>query len=158
VSLTETEIRQLLAATMGYDNRRPGDLNVAAWIKASEVGRWTFDEALEAVHHHGANSTEFLVPAHVTQRIRAERQDRAMREAAPKPDPDGQRRMAALTAGAFHDVPAADEQPARRGPLSVPCPHCQAQPGQGCTRPSHGGPKPTQPHPSRRDAARGEAA
>lgn len=156
--LTPDDVVDVLTVAAAYDRRTVGQADVHAWSDAAERGRWTRDEALDAVKAHYAASTAWLMPAHVTERIRAERQDRAMREAAPKPDPDGQRRMAALTTGAFHDVPAADEQPARRGPLSVPCPHCQAQPGQGCTRPSHGGPKPTQPHPSRRDAARGEAA
>ncbi|MGW4484307.1 hypothetical protein ACWEOE_10765 [Amycolatopsis sp. NPDC004368] len=71
--LTDDQIRALLAAAMGYDNRRPGELNLAAWREASDRGRWTFGEAVNAVHEHYATSTEFLMPAHITQRLKADR-------------------------------------------------------------------------------------
>ncbi len=76
--LTDEEIRAVLAAAMGYDNRRPGDLNVAAWQEASEIGRWTLGEAVEAVHQHYATRTDFLMPGHVTQHIRAARRTAPM--------------------------------------------------------------------------------
>jgi hypothetical protein len=68
--LTDDQIRALLTVAMGYDNRRPGDLNVAAWREASTRGRWTFDAAVEAIHAHYAESTDFLMPGHITKRVR----------------------------------------------------------------------------------------
>lgn len=69
--LTDDQIRALLAVAMGYDNRRPGDLNVAAWTEASTRGRWTFNAAVEAIHDHYARNTDFLMPGHITQKLRA---------------------------------------------------------------------------------------
>lgn len=76
--MTEQEIRQLLAVAMAYDNRKPGDMNVMAWTEAANRGRWSFEAALEAIHAHYAQSTDFLMPAHITTLIR-----HAMRQPAP---------------------------------------------------------------------------
>lgn len=75
--MTEDEIRGLLAAAMAYDNRRPGDANVAAWMEAAVRAKWTFREALDAVHAHYATSTVFLMPGHITERLRVERRQPA---------------------------------------------------------------------------------
>lgn len=79
--MTEQEIRTLLALAMSYDNRRPGEANVAAWREAADRGRWTFDAAVEAIHEHYARSTEFLMPGHITAAVRAR-----MRLPAPASD------------------------------------------------------------------------
>lgn len=92
MTLYTDEITRLLAIAAGYDNRRPGELNTAAWHDASHRGRWTFEEAAEAVKEHYANKVEFVMPAHVTEIIRthrrraeAERQQREMLEAPRNP-------------------------------------------------------------------------
>jgi hypothetical protein len=69
--MTEHEIRLLLAAAMAYDNRNPGQAAVLAWQEAAARARWTFAEAIDAVHAHYAESTAFLMPGHITQRLRA---------------------------------------------------------------------------------------
>jgi hypothetical protein len=71
--LTELEVRRLLAAAMAYDNRKPGESTVLAWSEAARRERWTFDAALDAVHAHYAESTAYLMPGHITQRIRLAR-------------------------------------------------------------------------------------
>jgi hypothetical protein len=71
--VTETEIRQLLAAAMAYDNRRPAKAAVLAWTEASVRAGWTFDAALDALHAHYAESTAFLMPGHITERLRSRR-------------------------------------------------------------------------------------
>ena len=83
--LTEEEVRAVLAAAMGYDNRRPGDLNVAAWREASDIGRWTLGEAVEAVHQHYARQRDFLMPADVTEFVRTN-------AATPRSPPSGRSR------------------------------------------------------------------
>lgn len=75
--MTEDEIRGLLAAAMAYDNRRPGDANVAAWMESARRERWTFADALEAIHAHYARSAQFVMPGHVTELIRQERRQPA---------------------------------------------------------------------------------
>jgi hypothetical protein len=69
--VNEQEVRAILAAAMAYDNRKPGAANLLAWMEAANRGRWTFTDALEAVHDHYAKSPDFLMPAHVTAFIRA---------------------------------------------------------------------------------------
>lgn len=74
MSLTLAEVKFLLGHAMGYDNRKmPGDANLAAWVEASRRASWTLPAALEALHEHYAHSAEFLMPGHITERIRANR-------------------------------------------------------------------------------------
>ncbi|WP_027947191.1 hypothetical protein [Amycolatopsis taiwanensis] len=102
--MNDDQIRALLAVAMGYDNRRPGELNIAAWTEASARGRWTFDAALEAIHAHYAENTEFLMPAHITRRVRAGAGQPPRYEALPPAQPaseDTRRRMRDLIGNAF---------------------------------------------------------
>jgi hypothetical protein len=69
--MNEQEVRAVLATAMAYDNRKPGEANVAAWMEAADRGRWTFGAALDAVHEHYATSTQFLMPGHITAAVRA---------------------------------------------------------------------------------------
>lgn len=156
--LTDREARVLLAHAMAYDARiQPGDAIAAAWVEASRRARWTYDEALEAVLQHYAESADWLMPGVVTQRIRAARQDAAMRAPQePAPNPIGQKRLAELTAGAFRAISADDpsgEEP-RSAVLLRPCPFCQAKPGEHCTRRGlTGRVRLAKAHPSRLEAA-----
>lgn len=144
--MTQNEIIDLLTAASAYDNRNASKAAVLAWSKSAELGRWTINEALDAIHAHYAESTTYLMPAHVTQWIRAQRQDAAMRNPIDPPDPVGQKRLAALIAGAFQTIPDdwRDDAHSRR------CPSCNAQPGEQCTRESDTGRATTRiPHPAR---------
>lgn len=86
--MNEIEVRRLLAAAMAYDNRKPGQAAVLAWGEAADRGRWSFEAALEAVHCHYAESTEFLMPGHITQRLRTGRRaDAEQFRALPGPAP-----------------------------------------------------------------------
>lgn len=97
--MTEQEIRALLVAAMAYDNRKPGDANVAAWTEAAKRGRWTFKAALDAIHEHYATSTAFLMPGHITAAIRARMRQPvpfAELEAAQPASKETQERFSAL--------------------------------------------------------------
>lgn len=89
--LSHDEVVDLLTAVAAYDNRKPNPASVLAWGKAAEIGRWALPEALDAVHAHFAECPEYLMPAHVGNRIRDRRQDAALRTtsaelgAAPAP-------------------------------------------------------------------------
>lgn len=159
--LTEDETKAVLAAATSYDNRKAGRATILAWGEAARRARWTFAEALDAVHEHYANDTAFLMPGHVTQRIRVQRQDRSMRDLPPRPDELGQRRVEKLTSGAFgtvdgevieHQAAPTEPQPDR---LARGCPHCLAGPGKPCTRPSRDGTPValSRVHPSRTEAS-----
>jgi hypothetical protein len=76
--MNQAEVQALLAIAVAYDNRKPGEATIAAWMEAAERGRWTFPAAMEAIHEHYATSTAFLMPGHITAAMRAQ-----MRQPAP---------------------------------------------------------------------------
>lgn len=137
--MNEDEVRALLAVAMGYDNRRPGDLNVAAWREASERGRWTLGEAVNAAHEHYAVSSDFLMPAHITDRIKAERRHAplpAERQIEMAP-PAEVSRIRQVVQEVADQLGWSQRTTAKSDPeLKVRCPHdpCQAGIGRPCGR------------------------
>lgn len=85
--LTDDQIRALLTAAMAYDNRRPGELNIAAWREAATRGRWTFDAALDAIHDYYANDGRFIMPVDITKRVRASASQPPRHTALPPAQP-----------------------------------------------------------------------
>ena len=152
--LTHDEVVDLLTAISAYDNRKPNPASVLAWGKAAEIGRWTLVEALDAVHSHFSENPDYLMPAHVGNRIRDGRQDHALRSTGHE-----------LIEAARPELTAAVDQLARRmaipeqfrptgnEALTVECPHCKAGVDLPCTRPSRGGPVERSPHPTRIELA-----
>lgn len=137
--LTDEEIRAVLAVAMGYDNRRPGELNVAAWREASERGRWTLGEAIEAVHEHYAAKRDFLMPADIRDWIRGHRQHQPLPaerqiEVAP---PAEQERIRAAVAEVAANLGWSNRGTHTKDPeRSIRCPHqpCSAPAGRPCGR------------------------
>ena len=76
-TMTADEIIDLLSVVTAYDNRNATQATVMAWSKSAGIARWTAEAAHWAVHQHFAESTDWLMPAHVTQRIRAARRTEA---------------------------------------------------------------------------------
>lgn len=160
--LTRNETLDLLSAVTAYDNREATPENVLAWQEAAHRGRWTFDEALDAVHAHYVETDKWLMPAHITERVRDRRRDALARETG-REQIEAQRAIEAgrearvheATANAFRAIGDDDQhRTQRRAALDRKCPHCGANPRQPCTRPSRGGPVPTRSlHPSRTEAA-----
>lgn len=140
--LTRPEMVNLLTAASAYDNRQPNPAAVMAWGKAAELGRWTFDEALDALHAHYAETTAFVMPGHITERIRAARQDRAMRaetrqvEEAPA-NPAAAERIQQIITEVAEQMGWTEPGTPRAGfALKVPCPHCRAAEGARCVNPA----------------------
>lgn len=155
--LTDPEVRQLLAVVMAYDNRKPGQATIAAWTEAARRGRWTFGEAIEAVHAYFVERSDWLMPAHITHAIRAGRQDAALRQPEQRPEPLGQARVAELVSGVFSAISRDDSDPgdiARRAALARSCPYCSAKPDEPCTRRGTSGRvRLSKVHPSRLEEA-----
>jgi hypothetical protein len=160
--VTENEIKQLYAAAMAYDNRKPSNAGITAWWEQAERNRWTFHEALEAIHTHHSESTEYLMPGHITAIIKRARQqpgrDVLELPAAPKAaDERVQGAISWLANKLRWDRNAVQHQddPA----LQVQCPYCHAAPHRPCSRlmtrgPHRGEHMPLkQPHPSRVELA-----
>jgi hypothetical protein len=156
--MTHDEVVDLLTAISAYDNRKANPASVLAWGKAAELGRWTLQEALQAVHEHFSENPDYLMPAHITARIKATRQDRALRqqqaelEAAPV-DPAAAERIQQIVGELAQSMGWSEEHQDRAGfALRVACPHCHASIGVLCVSPSTGKPlKESACHPSRAD-------
>lgn len=76
------QVESLLAVCAGFDNRKPGDLNVLAWQRASDIGHWGYDEAVDAICEWYSEHTDFVMPAHVQSLIRKHRAHAEAIEAA----------------------------------------------------------------------------
>jgi hypothetical protein len=154
--LTHDEVVDLLTAVSAYDNRKPNPASILAWGKAAEIGRWTLHEALDAVHAHFASDTDYLMPAHVGNRIRDKRQDEALRETGREmltmANADPRVLEAATQLARRLEIPE-QFRPSPNEALRVRCPHCEASPGQPCTQQRHGGRRDRAPHPSRIEIA-----
>ncbi|GAA0897852.1 hypothetical protein [Pseudonocardia zijingensis] len=162
--LTPAEIGGLLDLVVGYTGREPDKTLVEIWAAQSLLGRWTYSEAARAIHLWGANRgpNDFLQPADVTRAIRAERQDRAMRQPQPVPDPIGQQRLRELIDGAFQAITDDPDDPsdaARRAALQHACDYCGAKPSEPCTRQGLSGRvRLAKVHPSRLETGRERAS
>ena len=158
--LTHDEAVDLLSFIAAYDGRRPNATAVPSWVDASARGRWSFDEAVEAVQQHYAESTRMLMPGHITDLVRRKRQQ--------PPPPSELRQLDAATPSDPAHVASVIDQLARhlgwereithRAALAVPCPveWCKATPGEQCSRPSKKsatGRSPANPHPGRVERA-----
>jgi hypothetical protein len=133
----EFEIRGLLAAAMVYDNRKPGDAAIMGWAEAASRGRWTYGEALNAIHAHYAESRDFIMPGDITQRIRARRHRPApVRALLAEPDrvPADPARVAAMVAEIAAKFGWRTYAEPTTGDLDQACPHCDAGPGRPCAR------------------------
>lgn len=162
--MIEDEIKRLYAIAISYDNRKLSEANITAWWEQADRNRWTFDEAREAIHRHHAESTEFLMPAHITQLIRAQRQQperyKPIDPGISGPPAD-QPRINALISELADRLAWPRTSRATDPALAVPCPHCHAVVDRPCTRLAvRGSRRGTQvrtqrSHPSRVDLANG---
>jgi len=161
--MTQEEVVDLLTLVQIFDKRTVGEADVMAWTDVAHRGRWTFTEASEAVKHYYASTISerpWVMPSHITNWIKADRQDKAMRRQTDdlvKPvNPARAKAIAdAIDHVAKSTVIPDEPRPLRNPALGVKCPFCGAQPLRGCTRPSIGGRRipVRQPHPSRVDLA-----
>lgn len=141
--MNEIEVRRLLAAAMAYDNRKPGEAAVMAWGEAASRANWSFDAALDAVHGHYAESADFLMPGHVTARIRRSRQlPGSVREvlALPSAPPAQPERIESILQTLARRLGWQVERAPDAPTLPVECPYCHALPGKACTRQVSRGP------------------
>lgn len=76
--MNRNQIIDLLTAASAYDRRTIGEGDVHAWSEAARRAGWTFDRALNALHDHFATTSQWLMPGHITERLRL-----ASRQPAP---------------------------------------------------------------------------
>lgn len=75
--LDRDQIIDLLSVIAAYDRRSIGEGDIAAWSESARRAGWRFEDAVDAVHAHFADSSKWLMPGHVTERIRLARRQPA---------------------------------------------------------------------------------
>jgi hypothetical protein len=85
--MTEDEVIDLLTYAASFDRRTVGDADVDAWLPV--VADLSFADAREAVaRHYGRDSTDWLMPKHVRDGVKAIRAERIARSVIPAPPPE----------------------------------------------------------------------
>lgn len=159
MNLTIEQVGDLLATAAAFDSRTVGKADLMAWAKA--IGDLDYDDASQAIIDHYTESTDWLKPAHVRNRVKNIRRARLANadRMLPAADPDakdysakfkvhlkeladGRQVGVALTAGSRRlSGPTAEYMAARgadyvrrRSALAVICPAvgCERQPGKPC--------------------------
>ncbi|GAA0528579.1 hypothetical protein GCM10010172_06460 [Paractinoplanes ferrugineus] len=86
--MTPEDTAKLLAAAAMFDYRKADRDDILMWH--SVIGDLAYDDAIEAVRRHYAESTERMMPAHIRAGVRAIRNERAEKtpsEARALPSP-----------------------------------------------------------------------
>ncbi len=159
--MTEDEVIDLLSIVTAYDKRTVGQGELHAWADAARRGRWTFELASEAVKNHYAESADWIMPAHVTQRIKALRSEPPRSGALPAATSgpaSGEHRRQVLAWFDNRQAERGPSQAAVRNADAVTCPFCGAKPTRPCWQtwrgmPLASGKTMTRPHPQRIAAA-----
>lgn len=97
--ITRNEAIDLLTTASAYDRRTVGEGDIAAWMEAAKRAGWSFESAADAIHDHYADGPAWLMPGHITQRIRQGRRqpaDVAQVIAIDKPRASDEQRAAAI--------------------------------------------------------------
>ena len=110
------ETGRLLAKCASYDRRKIGEAEVIAWLQV--LGDLNYRDCEAAVVGHYTEITDWIMPAHVRQRVRAIRDRRLQDTEIPPPPPelldDPAAYSAALHAAAVAIADGRDPEPAIR--------------------------------------------
>jgi hypothetical protein len=77
---------QVLAKCASYDRRKTGDADTIAWYQA--IGDLAYDDCIAAVIAHYGETTDWIMPAHVRERVREIRRNRFQDAEKPAPPPE----------------------------------------------------------------------
>lgn len=127
--MTRDQVVEVLQTIAVYDNRKLDTLTIAAWTEAAERARWTHQGAIDAVHHHFARSSEWCMPAHITERLRADHKHPPTM-AEVRDLPTGVTPLPSATPWAMARVVWASYEV--NGAIERECPNCKASPGDAC--------------------------
>jgi len=158
--LTPADAAELLALAAAFDRRTVGQADAAAWADA--LYDLEPEDCAEAVRLHYRESTAWIMPGHVRQRVSYLKTARADRlhdielrreiESGNAADRDQVRKIASRLIRDVQvelgETPLTGEQ---AGALTVRCPYCRAEAGRSCVNAASDRERVT-PHPSRIDA------
>lgn len=124
--MTRDQVIDLLMVIRAYDNRTVDEMAIRAYEESARRASWEAVDAQEAAIEHFTNVPDkWLMPAHITDRIRANRRQPApVAEIEAAPIPKGW--------GTGRPVQAAYQI---NGAIGIECAACKAQVGEYCTNP-----------------------
>lgn len=85
--MTPDEVIDLLSIIAGYDRRTVGQVDVESWREALDdprIPNLAYSECVDAVILHYRETTDFVMPAHILKRIKADRSSAVARIMPPK--------------------------------------------------------------------------
>lgn len=80
------EAGDLLAKCASYDRRTTGEADIIAWLQA--LGDLSYRDCEAAVVAHYADSTDWIMPAHIRHRVKEIRRIRLQDTEIPAPPPE----------------------------------------------------------------------
>jgi hypothetical protein len=80
------ETGRVLAKCASYDRRKPADAVTIAWYQA--LGDLRYDDCIAAVIAHYAETADWIMPAHIRQRVEEARKQRIRDAGIPAPPPE----------------------------------------------------------------------
>lgn len=84
--MTEDEIKSFMKMLVARDKRTVGHADVSFWLAMSEVGGWSYRQAVRAfIEHASSRPGEWFEPGHVTQRVDEVRAELKQRWYCPDP-------------------------------------------------------------------------
>ena len=84
--MTPEETSKLLATCATYDHRKVGTLDVVAWHRI--IGDLSFRDCEDAVFAHYGETPDWIMPAHIRQRVMEVRHKRLQDTEIPPPPPE----------------------------------------------------------------------
>ena len=80
------EASRLLAKCASYDRRKVGEADIIAWYQV--LSDLDYDDCTAAVIAHYAETTDWIMPAHIRQRVKETRDKRLQDTEIPPPPPE----------------------------------------------------------------------
>ena len=164
MAVTRADAARLLALVQAFDHRNVADADIMAWADA--LHDLDFEDCSQAIRSYFRDSSEWLMPAAVRQRVKAIRETAAERahranmhreiEAPRNPGESHQGYLAAVQVLAErvgrteYDRGKADAEQLAR---TVRCPFCHAGVGLACTNSARQNASRDTAHPARAEAA-----
>ena len=136
--MNDPELRAFIAEIVKFDNRKISQAMILSWGDIANFGHWTYPEAMEALTWHAANSTEWLMPAHINLRIKDQRQMPVRPAELPQiaRNPPASTQHIGNVVEELREAMGWQGRPSRRDPeMRVRCPWepCHAAPDTPCT-------------------------
>lgn len=80
------ETSRLLAKCASFDRRKVGEADVIAWLQV--LGDLPYDDCTAAVIGHYGETADWIMPAHIRQRVKRVREARITAAKIPAPPPE----------------------------------------------------------------------